>query len=615
MKIVLNNRPVTFCRSVILLVALCSQLTYSQSITLPFFDDFSQNKTSIPNPKLWKNGGVSINNTFPINQPSVNVATFDSRNSAGIPYNFSNKFAYGSTDTLTSVAIDLSGLTAKDSVYLSFYWEAKGLGELPDNDDSLVVSFLNDKNQWKTIWRQEGISKDAFTQKILSVIKTEYFHKNFQFRFETRGRQSGTFDMWHIDFVYLNKKRRQIDFYTQDIALIDFKNNYLKRYSAMPLKQYLVNPKAEVNDKMIVGVQNLQYSVKPEGKGGARGVNFIWQVSDTISKTTYINLRKSTVNVKPFINKNNKTDPETNTIEPITKFSKNEAVLKFTQKFVYQDVGGSTTLPDSTNNIPNELLLSNDSVSIYTPLLNYYAYDDGTAETGADTDQTLGKVAIKFALNKADTVNAVRFNFTPFFKDISGQFFLLQILESTNGKPSKVLHQQSVKVRYATDINGFIEYQLDQNIAVKDTFFVSWTKTTEDVIGVGVDKNSDFGSNIYYSLGNEWIQNKSLKGSLMVRPVMGYKINTSNPTTGPLASEGPNDKQFAVYPNPTTGLIGWTSKNIKSVNIFDLSGKEIFYKEILDSQELDLKNLPESIYFLSFSDGKKNFIRKIVVVH
>ncbi len=601
MKIFLNNRPVSICRSVILLVLFCSQLAYSQSITLPFFDDFSQNKTSIPNPKLWKNGGVSINNTFPINQPSVNVATFDSRNSAGIPYNFSNKFAYGSTDTLTSVAIDLSGLAAKDSVYLSFYWEAKGLGELPDSDDSLVVSFLNDKNQWKTIWRQEGISKDAFTQKILAITKTEYFHKNFQFRFETRGRQSGAFDMWHVDFVYLNKQRRLKDIYTQDIALRGFKNSYLKRYSAMPLRQYLVNPSAETNSSMEVFVSALQRN--------ARLVNFTWSVSDTVSKSVLLNERGGNETVTTPNPPNKK-----NNVPVFRSFPQKGAVLKFTQKIAYEGTG-TTIVPDSTNNIPDALLLSNDSTSIFTPLLDYYAYDDGTAETGADTDQTLGKVAVKFSLNRADTVNAVRFNFTPYFKDISGQFFLLQIMESANGKPAKVLHQQSVKVKYATDINGFIEYPLDQNIAVKDTFFVSWTKVNEDVIGVGVDKNSDFGSNIYYSLGNEWIQNKSLKGSLMVRPVMGFKINPSNPTTGPLASEEPNDKQFTVYPNPTTGLLRWNFENIKSVNIFDTSGKEVFFKETLDSQELDLKNLPESIYFLNFSDGKKNFIRKIVVVH
>lgn len=601
MKIFLNNRPVSICRSVILLVAFCSQLTYSQSITLPFFDDFSQNKTSIPNPKLWINGGVSINNTFPINQPSVNVATFDSRNTAGIPYNFSNKFAYGSTDTLTSRPIDLSTSSLADSVYLSFYWEAKGLGELPDSDDSLVVSFLNDKNQWKTIWRQEGISKDAFTQKILVVNKTEYFHKNFQFRFETRGRQSGAFDMWHVDFVYLNKKRRLRDIYTQDIALRSFKNNYLKRYSAMPLRQYLVNPSAETNSSMEVLVSTLQRN--------ARLVNFTWTVADTVSKRTLLNEKGGNETITTPNSPNKK-----NNVPVFSSFPQKQAVLKFTQKIAYEGTG-TTIVPDSTNNIPDAFLLSNDSVSIYTPLLDYYAYDDGTAETGADTDQSLGKVAIKFVLSKADTVNAVRFNFTPYFKDISGQFFLLQIMESANGKPGKILHQQSVKVKYANEINGFIEYPLDLNIAVKDTFFVAWTKVNDDVIGVGVDKNSDFGSNIYYSLGNEWIQNKSLKGSLMVRPMMGFKANSAGQNGSPLANEEPNDKQFLVYPNPTTGLVSWNFENIKSVSIFDASGKEVFYKETLDSQELNLKNLPESIYFLNFSDGKKNFIRKIIVVH
>ncbi|MDZ7935885.1 MAG: T9SS type A sorting domain-containing protein [Emticicia sp.] len=617
MKIFLNNRPVSICRSVILLVFFCSQLTYSQSITLPFFDDFSQNKTSIPNPKLWKNGGVSINNSFPINQPSVNVATFDSRNSAGIPYNFSDKFAYGSTDTLTSVAIDLSGL-AKDSVYLSFYWQAKGLGELPDSDDSLVVSMLDSANKWKMVWFKTGTSEkrdSIFNQALISIPSTSFFHKNFQFRFETRGRQSGAFDMWHIDFVYLNTKRRIIDYYTQDVSLKGFENNYLKRYTAMPLNQYLVNPKAEVNDRIVVGVQNLQYSKKPEGSGGARNVNFVWQVSDTVSKTTYVNIINPTQSVRPFINRNLKTESKSNTIEPITDFTRKEAVLKFTQKFVYQNVGGSITRPDSTNNIPEELLLSNDSVSIYTPLLDYYAYDDGTAETGADTDQTLGKVAVKFTLNKPDTVNAVRFNFTPFFKDISGQFFLLQITESANGKPAKILHQQSVRVRYASDINGFIEYPLDMNIAVKDTFFVAWTKVNEDVIGIGVDKNTpQFADKIYYSIGNEWIQNKSLKGSLMVRPMMGFKANGTGQNGTPLASEEPTDKQFLVYPNPTSGVLRWNFENIQSISIFDVSGREIFYKKT-DSQELNIENLPDNIYYINFSDGKKNFIRKIMVVH
>lgn len=631
MKIFLNNRPVSICRSVILLVLFCSQLTYSQSITLPFFDDFSQNKTSIPNPKLWINGGVSINNNFPINQPSVNVATFDSRNLAGKPYNFSNKFAYGTTDTLTSVAIDLSGLAAKDSVYLSFYWEAKGLGELPDSDDSLVVSFKDSTNKWNIIWTQIGGFKttdnlENFKQKLISIQSKIYLHKNFQFRFETRGRQSGAFDMWHVDFVYLNKQRRLRDIYTPDIALRGFKNNYLKRYSAMPLHQYLVNPAAETNSSMEVLVSALQRN--------ARLVNFTWTVSDTVSKSILLNERGGNETITTPNPPNKK-----NNVPVFSNFPQKQAALKFTQKIAYENTG-TIIPPDSTNNIPDALLLSNDSTSIYTPLLDYYAYDDGTAETGADTDQTLGKVAVRFVVNKPDTISTVKFNFAPYFKDISGQLFLVQIMESANGKPGKILHQQSDTIRYSPTISGFREYSLisrnivkdtlkidgkvivkdsiilaNANIAVKDTFFVAWSKITEDVVGVGVDKNNpQFSNNIFYSVGNEWLQNTSLKGSLMVRAVMGYKENKDKRGNNPLASEIPNDKQFLVYPNPTTGVLRWNFENIQSISIFDVSGREIFYKKT-DNQELNIENLPDNIYYIHFSDGKKNFMRKIVVVH
>lgn len=596
----INNRPVSICRSVILLLLFSIQIAHSQSLTLPFYDDFSQNKNSNPRTNLWINGGVSINNTFAINQPSVNVATFDGRNAAGIPYNFSNKFAYGSTDTLVSRPIDLSGLTVADSVYLSFYWEPRGLGELPDSDDTLMVSFLNNQNKWIPVWKQQGVSANEFKQKLLVVNKVEFLHKNFQFKFETYGRQSGPFDTWHIDFIYLNKKRRSKDIYTQDIALREFKNNYLKRYSAMPMNQYLVNPAAEVNGSMEVGINNLQKN--------ARLVNFTWIIADTISKTTYINIKGGN---ETIITPN--PPSKKNTVPVITNFKQKQAVLQFSQKLSYEG-SGVIILPDSTNNIPDKELLSNDTILTFTPLLDYYAYDDGTAEIGADTDQSFGKVAVKFVLSKADTINAIRMNFSPYFKDISGQFFLLQVSESKNGVPGKILHQQNVKVKYPTEINGFTEYPLDLNIAVKDTFFVAWTKVNEDVIAIGVDKNSpQFADKIYYNKGNDWIQNTTLKGSLMVRPVMGFKLNNGGNSTV-LANEIPADNQFMVYPNPTTGILKWNFENIKSVSIFDAIGREVFYKNT-DSQELSLENLPANTYFIKFSDGKKNFIRKIVVVH
>lgn len=601
MKIFQSNRPVSICRSVILLLLFFTQTVYSQTLTLPFFDDFSQTKGANPNTKLWINGGVNINNTFALNQPTVNIATFDGKNSAGLPYDFINKLAYGRTDSLTSRPIDLSTSLPADSVYFSFFWEARGLGELPDNDDTLMVSFLDNSNKWITVWKQQGVIDNNFRQKIIPLKAISFFHKNFQFRFEAKGRQSGAFDTWHIDFVYLNKKRRLKDIYTQDVACRTINNTYLKRYSAMPMRQYLVNPAAEVNPTMDVEISNLQKT--------ARIVNFTWQVTDTLSKTIYTNFVGGNETITAPT-----TKAKTNKIDPITSFKLKKAVLKFKQ-FITYEKSDVINLPDSTNNIPENNLTANDSISTYTILDDFYAYDDGTAEVGADYDQSLGKAAVQYVLSKADTVGAVRFNFSPYFKDISGQFFLIQIMESAGGKPGKMLHQQSAKVKYSPEVNGFTEYQLDLNVAVKDTFYVAWTKVNEDVVAIGIDKNTpQFASKIFYNNGSVWTQNSSLKGSLMVRPVMGFRKSSNGQSNVLTANEAPFDKQFIVFPNPTTGIIKWNLESIKSVNIFDISGREIFSK-IVDNQELNLETLPESTYFINFSDGKKNYIRKIVVVH
>ncbi len=594
------NRPVNICRSVILSTLFFTQIAYSQSLTLPFFDDFSLTKGAYPNPKLWTNGGVNINNTFAINQPTVNVATFDGKNIAGLPYDFTNKLAYGRTDSLTSRPIDLSTSIPADSVYFSFFWEARGLGELPDTDDTLMVSFLDKSNKWIPVWKQQGVLENTFRQKLIAIKSTAFFHDKFQFRFEAKGRQSGAFDTWHIDFVYLNKKRKLKDIYTQDVACRGIKSTYLKRYSAMPMKQYLVNPAAEVNPSMEVEISNLQKT--------ARIVNFNWQITDTLSKTVYVN----TVGGNETITAPT-TPSKKNTISPITNFKQKSAVLKF-KEYISYEKADIINLPDSTNNIPEANLTANDSISTYTILDDFYAYDDGTAEIGADYDQSLGKAAVQFVLNKSDTLGAVRFNFSPYFKDISGQFFQIQILESTKGIPGKVLHQQSAKVQYSPEINGFTEYQLDLNVAIKDTFYVAWTKVNEDVIAIGIDKNTpQFADKIFYNNGSDWLRNTSLKGSLMVRPVMGARKAANGQPNVLTANEAPSE-QFIIYPNPTSGKIKWNLESIKTINIFDVSGKEVFSKTI-DNQELSLENLPENTYFINFSDGKKNFIRKIMVVH
>lgn len=601
-----DNRPVIICRSVILLLLISLQTAYCQTVQLPFFDDFSTTKGPAPDPKLWINGGININNSFPINQPSKNVATFDGRSAVGLPYDYTNQLAYGHTDTLTSRPINLSVYTPADSLYLSFFWEAKGIGELPDDDDTLMVSFLNKRNIWIPVWKQHGgIRSDSFEQELIAINDTSYLHANFQFRLETKGRQSGAFDTWQVDYVYLNKNRNSQDFYTKDIAGTKFTSSYLKRYSAMPMQQYMVNPVAEVNDTLRAQMFNLQ--------ADANFPEYAWKIEDIVSGRVYYDaLGTSFGTLPPRI-----TGIRQLIHQPITDFASNKAILKF--QFTVK------TFDAIQPNLPGYNLALNDSISTTTILDDFYAYDDGTAEIGADFDQSLGKVAVQYVLSKPDSIGAVRFNFSPYFnnpyiKDTSasgGQYFLLQILESDKGKPGKTLHQVSIRAVYGKNVNHFTEYDLKRNIAIKDTFYVAWTKITQEVIAVGVDKNTpQFADKIFYNNGTAWTRNTSLKGSLMVRPVIATKPPGGG-TDGPggiTSTEEPFGEPLVVYPNPTTGILKWNVTGIKHIRILDVGGKEVLSRKV-DGQELNIGNLPANTYLVNFSDGKKNLIRKIVVVH
>jgi len=606
MNFISDNRPVIICRSVILLLFLSIKIASGQTVQLPFFEDFSTTIGTNPDPKLWINGGTIVNNSFPINQPSKFVATFDGRSSLGVPYNGVNQLAYGGTDTLTSQPMSLATLQPADSLYLSFFWQARGLGDLPDDDDTLMVSFLNSQKRWIPVWKQHGsILSDNFKQEMLAIKDTSFFHANFQFRFEAKGRQSGAFDTWHIDYIYLNKNRNQNDIHSKDIACTKFTSAYLRRYTAMPMRQYLVNPATEVNETLKAEIFNLQ--------NDGDFTPYAWKVSDIVSGRVYYDApAPSFGNLPPRITGIRQFTPPV-----ITDFGSDRAILKFQLNI--------TTSDNVQPNLPGYDLSVNDSISTYTILDDFYAYDDGTAEVGADFDQTLGKVAIQYILSKPDSIGAVRFNFSPYFnnpylKDTlssGGQYFLLQILESDKGKPGKTLHQQSIRVKYGTEVNHFEEYLLNQNIAVKDTFYVAWTKVTQEVIAVGVDKNTpQFADRIFYNNGTEWMPNTSVKGSLMVRPVIATKPaggGTEGPGE-PLANEEPFGQKLVVYPNPTSGMLKWNVVGIKHISIFDVRGHEVLSKNV-DGQELNIAHLPTNTYFVNFSDGRKNLIHKIVVVN
>ncbi|ADB36359.1 T9SS type A sorting domain-containing protein [Spirosoma linguale] len=598
----------------ILLVLSYSTGRGQGSLKLPFFEDFStaSGRPGIdrPDPARWQPGsGVYINNTMAINHPTINVASFDGLAANGRPYVQNNSLAQGYTDTLTSQPINLAGLTAADSVYLSFYWQAKGEGELPDPGDSLsrqagdslTVQFLDNTNRWRTVWAKVGgVVNNNFFQVFVPVRNQVYFHAGFAFRFRTFGRESGPFDTWHIDYIYLNKGRSVNDRFVKDVAVRQSLTPLLKRYTAMPLSQYVVNPAAEMADTVTTDINNLfnnfnfttfRFTVRDEVSGR------LVQEDPQTTSTLISSLSSQRKVVKPT---------------PITGFNQaTRAMLRYKVDLLTSD--------DQNPSIPGVNLRINDTISAVAALDDYYAYDDGSWEYAQQIRQR-EQIAVRFILNKPDAIGGIRACIVPFMTNQTGQAFIINVYNNRAGRPGTAIYQQSFLTQYPASRNGFVDYKFSKSVSVKDTFYVGYQQVSSSdtaLLRLGFDKNSPFGSQIFYNSGTSWDQNGSsaalnVRGAFMLRPVMGAKpdtIVTAIPEPEPLSP-------LRAYPNPTTGLIRWDDPTINRLEIMSSGGRLLSsFEPSRGQQTLDLSYLPDGFYLVRLFAAKRTSVHKLIIQH
>jgi len=219
-------------------------------ISLPFWDDFSTS-FGLPDTALWVNSeNVIISGTMGIDPPSIMVASFDGFDVFGNPY---DPFAsdVGPTDKLTSRKIRMNDVAQiqRSTVYLSFFWQIEGRGELPDAVDFLRVQFRDKAGNWvtkKVLFGGGSISNDTFQQELIRVDSVKYYHNKFQFRFQTFGNQTGSFDTWNIDYVYLNKNRSPTDINYFDRTITSVPSSIFKPYTGKSFKDECSNSPGSV---------------------------------------------------------------------------------------------------------------------------------------------------------------------------------------------------------------------------------------------------------------------------------------------------------------------------------------------------------------------------------
>ena len=241
---------------------------------------------------------------------------------------------------------------------------------------------------------------------------------------------------------------------------------------------------------------------------------------------------------------------------------------------------------------------SNDTVRFTQRFTDYFAYDDGSAESAYGVVQAHGQVGYKFTLTNPDTLRSVLIYFNPVIENGTNKVFKLTVWADNAGQPGSVIYQNDTNYvpAYAHYIDGFIEYKFDSLLLLSGTFYVGWEQSTANELNVGLDKSSDHSDRVFYNIGSGWFQSIR-KGNLMMRPVFGscpfLYIGIAEQNNLPKSS-------LEIYPNPAHDkLFLKTEKSFDAnITLYDLTGKIIFTRKQSTSESIDVSSISEGLYFL-----------------
>lgn len=587
---------------------------------LPFFDDFSANDTLLRD-SLWLYGqSVLLNNGMGIRPPSKNVVTFDGVDSLGQPYAKNNDvLAKGIADRLTSqpIRMDLVNQADRNTVYFSFFYQLRGRGEPPDPGDQLILSFKAQDGTWENVVVLETSSTmptDVFQQVIIPVSDDRFFHDAFQFRFSNYARLSGPFDTWNVDYVYLNRFRDASDIYYPDRTISSQFTSLFVDYYSMPIEHFLKNRAGNL-DYPSLELYNLKAvdSVTGEAHKQPLKFNTLATIDTRINGTiTSVRMTLDTLSdpgVLPGLQFRTLT---LNTLPDSSQFSLDADSIHIRIELAVNTKDNVLSSDDGDYNPqkyrPIDFRYS-DTLSVAYVLSSYYAYDDGTAEYGAGLNQAGTYFAYQFnsRIDSVDTVTYVDIYF-PEFGDNTNQSLVLQVRKSLGDISVPPLLEQLIVVERTTK-NRFVRYPLIKPVLVSGSFYVGWKQISNNSIPVGLDKNTDNGSRIYYNTNGNWVQNTLVKGSMMVRP--GFGKGDGSVITG-LEVPVPTP---AIYPNPSQGIFT-LDVAVDALEIYGLTGQHADHQWAVADKSTSIVFAPGTagLFLIRFLSGGRRYTQKVMVL-
>ena len=564
-------------------------------IELPFYDDFS-NKKPYPNPGLWADRYVFINNTFSTDQPTMGVATFDALDENGNLYGNATAIPFAA-DTLTSLAVNLA-YAPSDSLYLSFFYEPGGIADLPETNDSLTLEFYSPaETRWHSIWRAKGGTKTGFRRVMICIKDPRYLQNGFRFRFTNYASLSGIVsdpakagnaDEWNLDCVSLAANRNINDTVMRDVAFTLPVRSLLNNYESMPYEQYKNAVEAEMGP----------------------GITLHFRNNDT---------QKRKVERKVII-----TDVYKNAVTYDSTYgSYNYRQLSDTSEFEATLYKFSLTTKDSASFLVKSILANdyiqdpagNDTILYYQTFSNYFAYDDGSKEAGygingEGADNAMA--ALRYRSYMADSVAGISICFNDAYNNANRNYFYPVVWADNNGKPGDILATGDEALARTTEANnGFVTFSFKKAVKVNGYFWIGWKQTTDTYLNAGLDLNTLPNGRQYYWINGNWYQS-SAPGTLLMRAVMKGPGTTTSSDDGNLTlPDG-----FSLYPNPARDNINISvpdgNPDEYSLVIYNLAGSAVLYSRQLSNT--DITTLAAGFYFavVKTSAGKTAAIIKFI---
>lgn len=611
----------------------------TESLTLPFYDDFSVISV-YPSPARWADSNALVNTDYAKFPPTIGVATLDAIDKTGKLYANAGQFPFNA-DKLTSLPIRLDSifapaikaLTASDSIYLSFYYQPQGRGLMPSTKDSLILEFHSPTEfdtivtasgtsiepVWRGIWSSAGgvpvdtfavSEKQYFRQVLIPILDSRYFKNGFQFRFRNIASLANSFvpdwqsngDQWNIDAVWLNTGRFLHDTIIKDVAFAGNAPSMLRTYQSMPFDQYRKEWLNEIKDSLEIDIASLD--------NVPRNISYIYTMRKN-SLEPFATYDGGNYNIFPYL------ATGYSTYKP---FARPPVVSPFPpgtdEKVVFHIIHSITSDTDP-------LYQTNDTISFDQVFSNYYAYDNGTAEAGIGINGAAGSYAIKFELNIADTLRGMQIYFNQVKTATNQNMIDLLVWNDALGKPGQVIKTlNDVIPLYTNGVNELGTYWFETPLSVDETtfpsliFYIGWTQSSIDNLNVGLDRYTDSHDKRFYNVDGTWQMSSPMNyGSLMFRPVIGL----ANPVG---ISHVTENQQILIQPNPVSDgklFIGLPEawKDIQdqnfAISIFSATGSRVLSS--IFSPQLDVSKLAPGFYFVVLTDetsGNK-VIGKLVV--